>query len=129
MKPMRVFAPALIALSIPASGGCLALAVGAATGVGAYAYINGELKDTEEVPLDRAYAAAKTAIAQLEFATVRDSKDALQARLTARQADDTDIHIALDSKGDKLTEIRIRVGVFGDESRSRLVMDKIKQNF
>lgn len=54
------------------------------------------------------------------------SKDALKAVLVARTAMDKKIEIAISNTGKKLTKIKIRVGVFGDEQLSMSILDKIK---
>jgi hypothetical protein len=33
------------------------------------------------------------------------------------------------SKGERITEFKIKVGVLGDEAQARLIMDKIKKHF
>ena len=111
--------------------GCAVLLIGggAAVGAGTVAYIRGELKATEEVSLNRVWSAALTAVKDLGFAEKEKSKDALSARLVARGADDKNITIRLKRKTDTITEIRIRVGTFGNESISRLILDKMKRHF
>lgn len=117
----------VLALVAPmAAGGCVALAVGAAAGVGTVAYVKGELKSTEEIPLDRAWNATVATIEELEFTTRTMRKDALQGRLVARRADGSDVTIRLDADGSNLTKIGIRVGTFGDEALSRTMLEKIK---
>jgi hypothetical protein len=123
-----VLAAALLAVG----GGCAVLVVGgaaAAVGVGTYAYINGELKGTEAASLDQAYTASLAAMKDLEFPITNKSKDALQAEVLARNSADKKILIKLKKVSDGATEIRIRVGTFGDESLSRLILDKIKSHF
>jgi hypothetical protein len=129
-KLRRVYLPSLALASVLVTsaslmGGCLVVAAGAA-GAGTYAYVTGELSTVEEASLDKCWSATQAAVKDLQFTVKEQSKDALQGRLVAQQADKTDITIKLDRETDKLTKIRIRVGVFGDESTSRLVMDKIK---
>ena len=53
------------------------------------------------------------------------SKDALEANLTARNASNTEISIKLKNLSNTSTEIRIRVGTFGDEAMSRTILSKI----
>jgi hypothetical protein len=113
-------------MALVAGSGCLALAAGAAAGVGTYAYVKGELKSTFEAGLDQTWEATQKAVDDLQFTVKEKSKDALQAREVAREADGTDVKIALESKSEKVTEVRVRVGVFGNESQSRLIMDRIK---
>jgi Protein of unknown function (DUF3568) len=122
--PMMLLAAAVIAMT----SGCIALAVGAAAGVGTYAYVEGIMKTTLEANLDRTWDATQKSVEQLQFTVKSSSKDALQAKLVAREANNTDVKIYLERKGDNLTEVSIRVGVFGDEAQSRLILDKIKQN-
>ena len=122
----------ILAVALPAvGGGCAVLVVGgvAAAGVGTYAYVSGEMKGTEAVALDRAWDAAQAAMKDLEFSVTSKAKDALQAELTARTAADKKIQIRLKKVTDGATEIRIRVGTFGDESLSRLILTKMKSHF
>ncbi len=122
-----------LAAALPlVGGGCAAVVVGgavAAAGVGTYAYVNGEMKGTEAVSLDRAWTASQSAMKDLEFPITNKAKDALQAELTARTSADKRILIKLKKMSDGATEIRIRVGTFGDESASQLILDKIKSHF
>jgi hypothetical protein len=121
--------PALF-LSILLSG-CppAALLIGGAAGGGAVAFVGGELKSTEEVSLNRAWGAAKKAMDDLEFAITSEEKDAFYGQFTARGAGDKKIKVKLKKQSDTVTEIRIRVGIFGDESLSRQILDTIKKRF
>ncbi len=113
------------------TGGCAALLIGggAAVGAGTVAYVRGELKATDEVSLDTAWNAAEDAMKDLQFIVVDQHKDALQAKLKARTATDRRVVILLKKQGERLTDIRIRVGTFGDQSLSRLILDKIKARY
>ena len=108
--------------------GCALLVVGAAAGAGAagYAYVNGELKSTEPVPLNKLVKASLAGLKDLEFPLTSQTKDALQAELIARNSSDKRIAIKLKSVSENATEIRIRVGTFGDETLSHAVYDRIK---
>jgi hypothetical protein len=108
--------------------GCAAVVIGgaAAAGAGTVAYIRGELRAVESAPLDRVWSASQAAMDDLQFAPTTKDKDGLSARLIARTASDKKVTINLAKQGDNVTEIRIRVGFFGDESVSRLVLEKIK---
>lgn len=126
---MRVIHSIVMAVGLTAAGlgtGCVALAVGAAAGVGTYAYVEGQMKTTLEANLDRTWEATKDAMKDLQFPITESSKDALEARAQAVEADETKVTIHLERKGENLTEVRVRVGVFGNEGQSRLILDKIK---
>lgn len=107
--------------------GCLAVAAGAGA-AGAVAYVRGELTTTLEASLDHTVKATNDAVQQLQFAKISESKDALQAYITVRNAADKKIKFSIERTSDKLTKLTIRVGVFGDEAQSMTILDKIKAN-
>jgi len=115
-----------LAATMALTAGCVAVAVGAAAGVGSYAYVSGVLKSTESASLDRTWSATQGAVKDLEFPVISQRKDALQAELIARTASDKKVSIKLKKVSDTATEVRIRVGTFGDESMSLAVLEKIK---
>ena len=120
-----LLASALVSLT----GGCLLFVAGAAAGAGAagYAYVNGVLKATEPASLDRVWSASTGAMKDLEYRISKQTKDALTGELIARNASDKKIEIQLKKVSDNSTEISIRVGTFGDENLSRVILDKIKK--
>lgn len=124
-RTVRTTALALGLCSTVALTGCVAAAAGAAAGAGAYAYAKGDLEATRDAPLDRAWDATLAAIDELAFPVHASSKDALQGRLKAERADGADITIKLDRLSPEVTRFRIRVGIFGDEATSRLIMEEI----
>jgi hypothetical protein len=110
--------------------GCALFVVGAAAGAGAvgYAWVDGEVQSTESASLDRTWNATLAAMKDLEFPVTSQSKDALEANLTARNASNTSIAIKLKNLSNISTEIHIRVGTFGDESMSRTILNKINNH-
>jgi hypothetical protein len=130
LKTLRQIAwiiPLLGALGL--ATGCAVVAVGAAAGAGAagYAYVSGVLISTESASLDRTWNATLAAMKELEFPITSQRKDALQASLVARNAYDKKISIRLKKVAEQSTEVRIRVGTFGDETMSRAILEKIKK--
>ena len=107
--------------------GCAAVIIGGAAGYGTYAYIRGEMKGNENVSLDRAWSATQAAMKDLEFTVTTQRKDALQARLIAHTALDKKIEINLTKVTDNLTEIKIRVGTFGDQTLSHTIVQSIEK--
>lgn len=118
---------AALAGVVATSSGCLAVAAGAGTGA-AVAYVRGQLETNLAASFDRSERAANEALQQLGLAKVNEKRDALVAIINARNAEDKKIEIRLDNVGQNLTKLRIRVGIFGDESLSMAIHDKIKAN-
>jgi hypothetical protein len=121
----------VLGLSLLVNTGCPPVIIGAAAGVGVgagtVAYVGGELKSTEKVSLDRAWGATQTAMGDLGFAITDRHKDVFNAELNARGVEVKKIRIALKKISDTSTEFKIRVGVFGDEAKSRQILQTIKQ--
>ena len=128
-KFIRFLSVAGLLLSASLSIGCPAVLVGGAAGGGAVAYVRGELKTTEEVSLNRAWRASKMAMSDLEFTITSKEKDAFDGRIQASGASGKAIDVALKKISPTRTEIRIRVGLFGDESLSRQILEGIKKRF
>ncbi len=110
--------------------GCVAALVGgAAAGAGTVAYVRGELTATESVSLDKAWSAAQEAMKDLQLTMFSQRKDGLSATLEATKADGKKIHIKLTKAAETETKIQIRVGVFGDQTWSRTILDQMKKHF
>ncbi len=126
MKQKRWHTFPVVGLALVTLAGCGAVIAGAAAGAGAIAYMRGELEATEEAPIGAVVTATHAAIDDLELKLISSEADAYSGKITAETARGTDIGISLKRVSDNVTEIHIRVGVFGDEDLSRLIHEKIK---
>ncbi len=126
MKARRWYVFPVLGLGLLTLVGCGAVVAGAAAGAGAIAYMRGELEATEEAPIGAVVTATRAAIDDLQLKLISTEVDAYSGKITAETARGTDIGISLKRVSDNVTEIHIRVGVFGDEDLSRLIHEKIK---
>lgn len=89
---------------------------------GSSAFINGELEAAIPKPLPEVYDAADAALRELQFpmghAKLGDYNGYLYASETQRRR----IEITVEKKSPVVTKVNIRVGVFGDQSVSRLIL-------
>ena len=108
--------------------GCFALAVGAAGGVAGAVYVMGKLKDEVDYPVPVVREAVVAAMQDLELKLTQDKIDTLSAHMESAFSDGTNIWIDVDSVSDSRSRVTIRVGVMGDEVRSRKIYDKIRQH-
>ena len=110
------------------SSGCIPLVVGAAGGAVGVAYVMG--KSTEELSYDVpvVHRAALTAMKELGLTLSEDRADTLSAHMESEFADGASIWISLESVEESRTRVTIRVGLTGDEVRSRKILDAIKQS-
>ena len=107
--------------------GCMLAAVGIGA-AGTVAYVRGDLESVESENIDSVYEAALKALQELELQPTRKSKDALGAEIITYDAQDKKITIRLKSAPEGTTKLSIRIGVFGSETKSRLIYQKIREN-
>ncbi|MHB8522060.1 MAG: DUF3568 family protein [Limisphaerales bacterium] len=105
-----------------------AVAAGAAAGVGATAYAKGELSSVEHVTLDQAWKAVPAAMKDFGVVVVDKGKDGLSGKVEGRAEGDKKIIVKLKTVGKGETEVRIRVGTFGDEVISRQILEGIRKH-
>ena len=127
MKTQQLIISALLAALALTISGCVVAVVGAgaAAGVG---YIRGDLEATLEDDVEDVYKASLRALNELDLAVISKQQDALGAKIVSRNSEDKKIQVKLKQTEGGITKLTIRIGVFGDETQSRLIYDKIKEN-
>jgi hypothetical protein len=101
------------------SGGC-----GAG---GAVSRMRGELATEEPYGIEQTYEATRQALESLKLKIIEDETgaDALSAHVTARDSSDTKVYVRLKSITANATRVLVQVGAFGDESKTRRILDTI----
>jgi hypothetical protein len=110
-------------------GGCVLAAAGAAAGYGAVEYQDGLYTTAVGATVDRTWRATLAALDQMGMSVKSKTKEATSATIRARTEDGTNVEIELARRtsGD-FTRVSVRVGLFGDEGRSKAIVAKIKEN-
>ena len=126
MRKGQVFLVLLLSGAAVLAQGCVVAAVGAGA-AGTVAYVRGDLETVETAGLDALYKASLEAFDELELAVTQKAKDAMTAEIISRDAEDKKIRIKLKSTAEGMTELSIRIGMFGDETKSRLIYEAIKK--
>ena len=117
----------LLALTV-CSTGCGALLLVGGAGTSAIAFATGELRATEDAPIEELDAACESAIETLGYQKVEVHRETGKVRWQATTPGGDPVDIRLIAKESDRTTVRIRIGVFGDEGRSRLVLEQIRQS-
>ncbi len=107
--------------------GCAGAVLGGAAGVGTAAYVRGELEAVENASLSRVWNATLATARAMQFTVIEEDKDELTARVHAKGSNGKDSYINLKSLEEDVTEIRIRIDVFGDETMSRRILQEIRK--
>ena len=127
MKTRTIITILLLAVTATAISGCAVALVGAgaAAGVG---YVRGDLEAQMDESIDNVYNASLKALEELELAIISKDKNALGAKIISRTTEDKKIQIKLKRTENNITKLTIRIGLFGDETQSRVIYDTIKKN-
>lgn len=107
--------------------GCGALLLVGGAGSSAIAFATGELQSTEAHPLDEFDAACAVALDEMAYSEIDVVREADRIRWRAKTSGGDPVDVRLQAKGPQETDLRIRIGVFGNESRSRLLLEQIHQ--
>lgn len=131
MKRARWSVRFLLLLCLLMSAGCAPaiIAGGAAVGVGSAAFLHGELTSEEKVSFDAAWNATLKATEDLGYTITSRENGEFWGELIARDSGGKKLTVKLRSPDDTRTEIKIRVGFFGDESLSMRILDEIRSRF
>lgn len=119
---------ALVGVSLFLSG-CVAVVVaGVAGGVGGYAWSNGKLSFTTPHDVKACHDATIPALAELGVDVTSDTTGMLAGRIKGLTAAGEDVKIDLEPQSIRVTKVDIRVGFWGNKTRSQMIADAIKKN-
>ena len=125
MQKKQIFLAVIVVSMALAAGGCVVAAVGA--GAGTVAYIRGDLETVETKDIETVFEATEKAMGELGLNISKQTKDAMSAVIVARDSEDKKITIKLGATSEGTTKLSIRAGLFGDETKSRLIYEQIKK--
>ena len=118
----------LIGVSLAAllTTGCVALMVGAGAGAAGTVYVLGKLEERVQDSVPKVHKAAVAGLQDLNL--LKDVGDKLSAQIESKTADEKTIWVNVNFVSEKLSEVSIRVGLTGDEQRSREILRAIKRH-
>ena len=112
----------------PILSGCgAAVVAGAVAGaaLGTAAYVNGEHTQVYNANLDRTWAATMAALKDMNISVEKSTKDGLGATIEGERADGTDVKIKQEPAENGHTQVKVRVGTFGDQAESEAIQRRI----
>jgi hypothetical protein len=127
LSPLQYGVLALVMFSASMIGGttgCMSPATVAPAGT--VVYVRGELDATLGNRLEAVDKATNTALTDLRFVRTSEKKDALVSLYEVRTAEDKKVSVKVYRITDTLTKVRIRVEIFGSETLSRTILEKIQ---
>jgi hypothetical protein len=111
-------------LALTATGGCAVLAAAGAAGVGT-AYYMGEGRKVYDADVKSTADAARRTIKDMNLHLISDNSDAVGGEIVARTVQDEKVTFAFKWVTPKTTELRVRVGVIGNERLTNTIYDAV----
>lgn len=109
------------------SSGCVPLIAGAAVGAGGVLFAKGVLEKNVDYSLVKVHKAALSACKKLDIYVREDIVNKADATIKGEYEDGKGVDIHIEALTEKATKIKIRIGVFGDEEKSYVIMNTIQQ--
>jgi len=112
------------------TSGCVPLVVGGAAvggGTGTYYYVNGEMQADYPQSLDKVWAACEKTLADMRALDVRPYKGIGKGTIKS-VIKEKKVEFIITYRSKNVTNVAIRVGMFGDETASQLLHDSIAEN-
>lgn len=130
MQNKRMLVAVLLVVSAVVFHGCASSKEGAkpkGVAPGTAQYKMGSLKSVESTSIDKVYGATLKAMEELKLPVLQKSVDSMSGEIVARDVADKKITITLNATTDGMTNLSIKVGMLGDEAKSRLIYEQIKK--
>ncbi|MBX3388464.1 MAG: DUF3568 family protein [Phycisphaeraceae bacterium] len=130
--------PFLVGLTLLASAICLLVgcvtpfdfAANAGLGVaqaGTSSFIQGTLQAAFDKPMEKVFEASRRAYHRLGYEITREDVGTHYAQLQGSQSDGSSIIVKLRKSSETVTGLSIRVGLWGDNAVSRLILEEIEK--
>ena len=109
------------------SSGC-AVVAGGVIGGGTAAYLKGVLKTKEPASFDKVWFAVVETVEQQEFEVTKKESKAGKALIEAKLLDQgKDVYVTVKYHKPEITNLSIRVGIWGNEDESRRILKLIHE--
>ena len=125
--PKEYRAALLFLLAVVFSSGCV-LVMGGVVGGSTAAYLKGVLKSKEPTSFDKVWFAVVEVVEQQEFAVTKKESKVRKALVEAKLRDqDKMVYITVKYDKPEITDLIIRVGIWGNEEESRRILKLIHE--
>lgn len=128
MKKMvsQLLLVSLLFVNVIMVSGCLPLIVGAAAGAGSVVYISGNLEKNFDAPVKEVHQAVLDAFKELSLIITNADLNRHSARIDAVYIDGKKIRVLIKALTEHASNIKIKVGVVGNETQSQTLLNSIE---
>lgn len=118
-----------LSVMLPLLSGCVAVAVGgAAAGLGAVVYSEGDLETDLDASPARTIAAIHKTIENLKMAKQSEVTEWNETKIKAENYRGKTVTFLARKINNNVTHLSIRVGTLGDESESKRILEEVKKH-
>ncbi len=103
----------------------LLLGIGTGVGIGTYKYIQGNLVREYPLAYARAWDATNAALENLQISISNSMDEGIKGDIQAVRKDGKKVIVTLKDRGQGVTTISVRVGIFGDRKEAERIHDEI----
>ena len=107
--------------------GCIPIIIGAAAGAGGVAYAEGILTKNLDEPIDRLHKISLSALKGLKMTIDQERISGARSIIKAFDVDRSKITVTIEKLTEKSSKLNIRVGVFGDQTKSQMILNAIQK--
>ncbi len=118
---------AMMLILLLSTYGCVPLLIGAAVGAGSVEYIKGKLTARINKPVPKVYKTAMLALKKMGLIILDDEVSRHEAMIKFKFDDGKKGVINLNALTERACNLSIRIGFFGDETKSNMILTAIKR--
>jgi hypothetical protein len=118
----------VIVLTVPVVSGCVAFAVGAAAGAGGYAYVKGSLEKNYDHTVTEVHKAASKALRALDIQKTDSELNKHSSYIIGLLEEGKKVKVSVTALTERSSKLEIRVGLIGDKTVSRMILNSIEKH-
>lgn len=125
MTGWRYFLSILILFCLTSCAPATVFVAGTVAGISGYKYYQGALSVVYQAPYEKTFKAAVKVLEDMKFNIVNKEQDIAKGSIESRRADGKPVTISVKYRSTNETDVKIRVGYFGDEGASNVIKERI----
>ena len=116
-----------LGISVSVMTGCVPLIIGAAAGAGGVAYVQGVLHKNLDIPIDKLHRISLDALKRLKMTVQTEKVEGAKSTIKAEDVDHAKIKITINKLTENSSQLNIRVGIWGNQTKSQMVLNAIEK--
>lgn|SRR3989338_145542 len=115
----------MLLVAVLTASGCVPFLIGAAAGVGGVAWVKGSLEQNFDKTVDQLHRASLAGLRDIKCAVRNDQIRKHLAKIDFEFDDGQKGAINIKALTERSAELKIRIGVLGDETKSHIILNAI----